>query len=32
MAHLVAERDLSPDQIRRIRRLLDERLGDGRAT
>ncbi|MGH7565953.1 MAG: BlaI/MecI/CopY family transcriptional regulator [Gemmatimonadota bacterium] len=32
MAHLVAERELSPDQIRRIRRLLDERLRDGRAT
>lgn len=29
MVHLVAERDLSPAQIRRIRRLLDDRLRDG---
>ncbi|HET6360845.1 MAG TPA: BlaI/MecI/CopY family transcriptional regulator [Gemmatimonadota bacterium] len=32
MTHLVAERDLSPAEIRRIKRLLDERLRDGRAT
>lgn len=32
MAHLVAERDLSPTEIRRIRQLLDERLSDGRTT
>jgi predicted transcriptional regulator len=31
MAHLVAERGLSPTQIRRIRRLLDERLRRGDA-